>query len=45
MSTTKTVYLKLKLIKRTIFKEVKDQAAYFGINLMYVDTIKKIKWV
>jgi hypothetical protein len=34
-----------KLIKRTIFKEVKDQAAYFGINLRYVEEIKKIKWV
>jgi hypothetical protein len=34
-----------KLIKRAIFKEVKDQAAYFGINLRYVEEIKKIKWV
>ena len=34
-----------KLIKRTIFKEVKDQAAYFGINLRYVEEIKKIKWI
>ena len=34
-----------KLIKREIFKEVKDQAAYFGINLRYVEEIKKIKWV
>jgi hypothetical protein len=34
-----------KLIKRAIFKEVKDQAAYFGIDLRYVEEIKKIKWV
>lgn len=34
-----------KLIKRAIFKEVKDQAAYFGINLRYVEEIKKIKWI
>ena len=34
-----------KLIKRAIFKEVKDQAAYFGINLRYIEEIKKIKWV
>ena len=34
-----------KLIKRSIFKEVKDQAAYFGINLRYVEEIKKIKWI
>ena len=34
-----------KLIKREIFKEVKDQAAYFGINLKYVETIKKINWI
>jgi hypothetical protein len=34
-----------KLIKNSIFREVKDQAAYFGINLRYVEEIKKIKWV
>ncbi len=34
-----------KLIKRAIFKEVKDQAAYFGINLRYIEEIKKIKWI
>ena len=34
-----------KLIKNSIFKEVKDQAAYFGINLRYIEEIKKIKWV
>jgi hypothetical protein len=34
-----------KLIKSAIFNEVKDQAAYFGINLRYVEEIKKIKWV
>jgi hypothetical protein len=34
-----------KLIKRGIFNEVKDQAAYFGINLRYVEDIKKIKWI
>jgi hypothetical protein len=34
-----------KLIKRAIFKEVKDQAAYFGINLRYVEEIKKINWI
>ena len=34
-----------KLIKRSIFKEVKDQAAYFGIKLRYVEEIKKIKWI
>lgn len=34
-----------KLIKRSIFNEVKDQAAYFGINLKYIEEIKKIKWI
>lgn len=34
-----------KLIKRAIFKEVKDQAAYFGINLRYIEEIKKINWI
>lgn len=34
-----------KLIKRAIFKEVKDQAAYFGINLRYIEEIKKLKWI
>ena len=34
-----------KLIKRSIFNEVKDQAAYFGINLRYIEEIKKIKWI
>jgi len=34
-----------KLIKRAIFNEVKDQAAYFGINLRYVTEIKKINWI
>jgi hypothetical protein len=34
-----------KLIKRSIFKEVKAQAAYFGINLKYVEEIKKINWI
>ena len=28
-----------KLIKRSIFNEVKDQAAYFGINLRYMTEI------
>jgi hypothetical protein len=34
-----------KLIKKLIFNEVKDHAAYFGINIRYVEDIKKIKWV
>ena len=34
-----------KLIKRSIFNEVKDQAAYFGINLRYMTEIKKINWI
>jgi hypothetical protein len=34
-----------KLIKRSIFNEVKDQAAYFGINLRYITEIKKINWI
>ena len=34
-----------KLIKRAIFNEVKDQAAYFGVNLRYVTEIKKINWI
>jgi len=34
-----------KLIKNSIFREVKDQAAYFGINLRYVEEIKKINWI
>jgi hypothetical protein len=34
-----------KLIKRLIFNEVKDHAAYFGIKLRYTGEIKKIKWV
>ena len=33
-----------KLIKSAIFNEVKDQAAYFGIKLRYVEEIKKINW-
>lgn len=34
-----------KLIKRAIFNEVRDQAAYFGVNLRYVTEIKKINWI
>jgi len=34
-----------KLIKRAIFDEVKDYAAYFGIKLKYAEDIKKIKWI
>jgi hypothetical protein len=34
-----------KLIKRAIFNEVKDQSAYFGINLRYMTEIKKINWI
>jgi hypothetical protein len=34
-----------KLIKRSIFNEVKDHAAYFGINLRYITEIKKINWI
>jgi hypothetical protein len=34
-----------KLIKQAIFKEVKDQTAYFGINLRYIEEIKKINWI
>jgi hypothetical protein len=34
-----------RLIKKLIFKEVKDQAAYFGINLRYIEEIKKLKWI
>lgn len=33
-----------KLIKNSIFDEVKTQCSYFGINLKYVNSIKKIKW-
>lgn len=34
-----------KLIKRAIFDEVKNHAAYFGIKLKYTEDIKKIKWI
>jgi len=34
-----------RLIKKLIFKEVKDQAAYFGIILRYIEEIKKLKWI
>jgi hypothetical protein len=34
-----------KLIKRAIFNEVRDQAAYFGVNLRYATEIKKINWI
>jgi hypothetical protein len=34
-----------KLIKRHIFQEVKQQAAYFGIEIKFIDEIKKIKWL
>jgi len=30
-----------KLIKRHIFQEVKQQAAYFGIEIKFIDEIKK----
>lgn len=34
-----------RFIKKRLFQEVKDQAAYFGITLRYHEDIKKIKWV
>ena len=34
-----------KLIKRNIFHEVKQQAAYFGIEIRFIEEIKKIKWL
>lgn len=33
-----------KLIRNNIFDEVKTQCSYFGINLKYVNSIRKIKW-
>ena len=34
-----------KMIRRSIFNEVRDYCAYFGISLRYVDDLKKVKWV
>jgi hypothetical protein len=34
-----------RFIKKLIFNEVKDHAAYFGIDIGFFDDIKKIKWV
>lgn len=34
-----------KMIKRSLFSEVKNYCAYFGISLRYVEDLKKIKWV
>ena len=34
-----------KIIRRNILYEVKNYCAYFGINIRYVEHIKKVKWV
>ena len=34
-----------KLIKKYLLKEVKSHAAYFGINVKWVESIKKITWI
>ena len=34
-----------KLIKRNLLTEVKNHAAYFGINVRWVENIKKVKWI
>ena len=34
-----------RLIKYYLFYEVKQHAAYFGIEIKYIENIKKIKWV
>ena len=34
-----------KLIKKLLFNEVRDHAAYFGIDIGFLNDIKKIKWV
>jgi hypothetical protein len=34
-----------KLIKKHLLREVKSHAVYFGINVKWVDSIKKITWI
>ena len=34
-----------KLIKKYLLTEVKSHAVYFGINVKWVDSIKKITWI
>lgn len=34
-----------KMIRRSLFNEVKAYCAYFGISLRYADDLKKVKWV
>jgi len=34
-----------KLIKRNLLTEVRSHAAYFGINVRWVENIKKITWL
>ena len=34
-----------KLIKRNILSEVRTNAAYFGIEIKWIDNIKKITWI
>ena len=33
-----------KMIKRNLLQDVKDYARYFGINITWVENIKKITW-
>jgi hypothetical protein len=33
-----------KLIKRHLFKEVKSHALYFGIDIKWIENIKKVTW-
>jgi hypothetical protein len=34
-----------KMIRRSLFNEVKHYCAYFGISLRYAEDLKKVKWV
>jgi hypothetical protein len=34
-----------KLIKKNILSEVRTNAAYFGIEIKWIDNIKKITWI
>ena len=34
-----------KIIRRSLFNEVKAYCAYFGISLRYADNLKKVKWI
>ena len=34
-----------KVIKRLLFREIKEHAAYFGIEIRFIEDVKKLKWV